>query len=160
MNEAEFCTIIKNSFPEDYIYKIPDPSGAFSMTVKRTFDGIGMIEQGGVLHPFYWEAKYLPKASAFNFNRIEVHQDKYLRWYRKIPGAISWVIIGINFGRADKRVFILDWDEDFGKLYAKGFSIHKKFLEKLPYNEVHKGKFEPVEVISYKKLEEIMGPII
>ena len=36
MNEAQFCGWIKNSFPEDHIFKIPDPSsGNFAMTVKR-----------------------------------------------------------------------------------------------------------------------------
>lgn len=158
MNEAQFCGWIKNSFPEDHIFKIPDTSsGNFAMTVKRAFDGIGMIEQDGILHPLYWEAKYLPKAGAFNFNRIEPHQDKYLRIYKQIPGAVSYVIVGIDFGRSDKRVFIFDWDEDFGKLYAKGFSIHKKFLEKLPYNEVHKQKFELTNIITIQTLLDVYG---
>lgn len=156
MNESEFCTIIKNSFPKDFIYKIPDPTGQFSMTIKRTFDGIGMIEVDREIHPLYWEAKYLPKAGAFNFNRIEVHQDYYLRFYKKIPNAISYIIVGINFGRADKRVFIFDWDEDFGKLYKEGFSIHKKVLEKLPYNKISKGKFAVENIITYKKLMELV----
>lgn len=157
MNEAQFCTVIKNSFPEDCIYKIPDPSSLYSQTVKRIFDGIGMIEVEGTLHPLYWEAKYLKKAGAFNFKRIEPHQDKYLRLYRRIPGSVVWVVIGMDFGRADKRVFILDWDDRFGLLYEKGFSIHKKILEQLPYNKISKGVFSPDNIITYDVLQRVAG---
>ena len=152
MNEAQFCGIIKNSFPKDWIFKIPDPSGDFAMTVKRAFDGIGMIQKEDGIHFLCWEAKYLSKAGAFNFQRIELHQDFFLRQFRHAMGVISYVIVGIDFGRADKRVFIFDWDEDFGKLYTEGFSIHKKILEKLPYNKVTKQAFEVKNIIDYKTL--------
>lgn len=154
MNEAQFCGLIKASFPKDWIFKIPDPSGAYAMTVKRAFDGIGMIQKEDGVHFLCWEAKYLPKAGAFNFNRVEPHQDFYLREYKKAMGVISYLIVGIDFGRADKRVFIFDWDEDFGKLYAKGFSIHKKDLERLPYNKVSKGAFPLDNIITFQTLKE------
>ena len=66
-NEAEVCTIIRNSLVSGF--KVPDPSGAFQSTSQRCFDGIGTIEKEDGLHFVCWEAKYLKSMSAFPFSR-------------------------------------------------------------------------------------------
>ena len=103
-----------------------------------------------------WEAKFLKTYSAFNFNRIEEHQNFYLTEYQK-SGVKSFVIVGVNCGRADIRVFVFDWNEKFSELYKNGFSIHKKYLEKLPYNKVSKGVFKFENIIKYDELISLIN---
>ena len=150
MNEAQFCTIIKNSMIDGF--KIPDPTGQFSSTIKRAYDGIGLLNIDNELRFCCWEAKWLKTLSAFNFSKIEPHQDYFLRAHRKAKNVLSYLIVGIDASRADKRVYIFDWDEDFGKLYQNGFSIHKKRLELLPYNKIIKSKFNFSNIIKYNQL--------
>ena len=75
-NEAEFCNVVKKSMICSY--KIPDPSGVYANTIKRSFDGIGMLLINDELKFVCWEAKFLKKPQAFNFNRIEKHQSFYI----------------------------------------------------------------------------------
>ena len=153
-NEAEFSTITKNSIIAGF--KIPDPQGMAAMTAsKRAFDGIGMIKENDELVFLCWETKFLKSMGAFSLKRVEEHQDFYLREYRKAKSIKSWVILGVDVGRNDKRAYIFDWDERFGELYKKGFSIHKKYLEKLPYNEIHKKLFEYNNIITFEVLQSI-----
>lgn len=156
-SEAELCTIVKHSL--DNCAKIPDPSNGFSSTSIRTFDGIGTINKSDGLHFVCWEAKFLKSMQAFAFSRIEPHQNFYLTKYAECIGVISYVIVGINAGRADQRAYIFLWDDFMSQLYLNKFSIHKKFLEKLPYNEIHKGKFDFNKIIDKKVLSDIYGNI-
>lgn len=151
-SEAEFCTIVNHSLICGN--KIPDPSSAFSSTTKRCFDGIGMLEVDGQLKFLCWEAKLLKKPMAFNFNRIESHQSYFLNEYKK-SGILCYVIVCVDYGRADKRVFIFDWDERMDSLYREGFSIHLKKLNCLPYNKVEKKQFKFENIISYEDLIKI-----
>lgn len=107
------------------------------------------------MHFCCWEAKWLKSMSAFNFKRVEPHQDYFIRAHRKAKGVLGYVIVGIDVGRADKRAYIFDWNEDFGKLYQQGFSIHAKYLEKLPYNKISKGIFEFKEIITIETLKKL-----
>ena len=152
-NEAELCTIIAKSFT--FGWKIPDPSGNYFQTSIRAFDGIAtqMFEDG--LHFVCWEAKYLKSPGAFAFTRIEPHQNEYLVEFRKAKEVKSMVLVGIDFGRSDKRVFIFDWDENFSELYKIKFSIHLKELEKLPYNKISKGTFSFDNIITYDMLKKV-----
>ena len=155
MNEAQFCTVIKNSMIDGF--KIPDPTGQFSATIKRAYDGIGLLEKEDGLHFCCWEAKWLKDMCAFPFKRVEPHQDYFIRAHKKAKEVLGYVIVGVDAARNDKRVLIFDWDEDFGKLYQAGFSIHKKYLEQLPYNKMSKGIFEFKEIITIDTLLKLYG---
>ncbi len=150
-NEAEFCTVIKHSLTTSY--KICDDPNGFGS--RRCFDGIGMLSINDKLTFVCWEAKFLKTYSAFNFNRIEEHQNFYLTEYQK-SGVKSFVIVGINCGRADIRVFVFDWNEQFSELYKNGFSLHKKDLDKLPYNKVSKGAFRFDNIITYAQMQALL----
>lgn len=154
-NEADVCTIIKNSLLNGS--KIPDPSGAYTHTSQRTFDGIGAIEKKDGLHFVCWEAKYLKSMSAFPFSKIEPHQNYYLNVYNKCIGVISYVILGVNVARGDQRIYVFEWNDFMGELYENKFSIHKDKLEKLPYNEVHKGTFNFDNIITKDILSSTFG---
>lgn len=97
--------------------------------------------------------------SAFNFQKIEIHQNAYLNTYNKCIGVISYVILGVNVGRGDQRMYVFEWNDFMGQLYENKFSIHKDKLEKLPYNEVHKGKFTFEKVINKDELNKVYGNI-
>lgn len=152
-NEAEFCTVIKNSLVVGY--KQPDPSGQYTNTSIRSCDGFGMIQNGNKLNFVCWEAKFLKKPGAFSFKRIEPHQNYYLTEWKKAESIRCFIIVGVDYGRADKRAFVFEWDNDFGELYKIGFSIHLKELNKLPYNKISKGKFTFDNIITYSMLKEI-----
>lgn len=154
-NEAEFCTVVKNSMINGF--KIPDPSDMFNATSKRCFDGIGTLMIDDKLTFVCWEAKYLKSMSAFNFNRIEEHQNYYLTEFHKAESIKSYLIVGVNCGRADIRVFVFDWNEKFSELYKNGFSIHKKYLEKMPYNKVSKGIFKFENIVKYDELISLIN---
>lgn len=106
--------------------------------------------------PLYLEAKFNKDPSAFNFNRIEEHQAYYLDEFAKIPDAICYVALGVQWARGDCRSFIFEW-RDISELYKKGFSIHKKELEKLPYNSIKKEVFTFDNIITRETLVSIYG---
>ena len=94
---------------------------------------------------------------AFPFSKIEPHQNFFLNEYNKCMGVISYVILGVNAGRGDQRMYVFEWNDFMGELYKNRFSIHKDKLEKLPYNEVHKGLFNFEKIITRLDLEKIYG---
>lgn len=160
-NEAELCTIIRNSMINGV--KIPDPSGNFTQTSIRCFDGIGMLPAKDFgyeenMNVFVcWEAKYLKEPKAFSLKRVEDHQAFYLSAFSKAMCTQSLLILGVDFGRADKRVFVFKWTDTMAKLFKEGFSFHKDILYKLPFNEVHKDTFEFKKYIDDKVLIDIYG---
>lgn len=95
--------------------------------------------------------------SAFNFQKIEPHQNYYLNTYNKCNGIISYVILGINVARGDQRMYVFEWNDFMGELYKNKFSIHKDKLEQLPYNEVHKNLFTFDNIITKETLEKVYG---
>lgn len=150
-NEAHLCTIISKSLLHGY--KIPDPSTDFKTTSIRCFDGIGMVPESvfNTTAPTFicWEAKHIKKLSAFSFKRIEPHQDMYLSAFATAVGIRALLFVGFSVNKGDNRVYIFDYKDCGHDLYQHGFSIHKPFLEKLPYNEIHKERF-PIEKVIYK----------
>ena len=147
-NESEFCTIIRNSMQSGF--KIPDASGSFTSTSMRAFDGIGLLPEcytGESDDPenfsfICWEGKFMKVMGAFSFSRIEAHQAQYLYAYQKAKNVYSYVILGMDLGRNDKRAYVFEVDDLFIQYFTNGLSIHKKYLEQLPYEIIKKGKFE------------------
>lgn len=151
-NEAEYCTCIVKSLNEVGVgFKIPDSTGTWA-TSKRCFDIIGRINA----HPAYIEAKFNKSMSAFNLARIEPHQATYLDEFAKIPNAVCIIALGVQAGRGDVRSYLFDW-RDLSDLYKKGFSIHSKYLEQLPYNKISKGLFDFYNIIKKEDLQKVYG---
>lgn len=152
-NEAEFCSAIVRSLNEngDLGWKIPDSAGMWT-TSARVFDIMGRIYD----RPLYIEAKFNKSFSAFNLNRIEPHQAYYLDEFNKISNAVCLILFGTNVSRGDVRSYIFKWDALTG-LYKRGFSIHKKVLEKMPFNPVKKGLFSFFNVIDKELMKEMYG---
>ena len=145
-NESEFCTIIKNSMVDGF--KIPDPSGDFAMTIKRAFDGIGMIEKDNKFTFVCWEAKFLKELKAFSFKNVRDHQDYYLNSYTRADNILCYLIVGIDVSRTDKRAYIFDYKDIGHELYQKEISLHKSILDKLPYNPIKNGLFSFNNIIT------------
>lgn len=149
-NEAEFCGVIKHSL--DNVYKIPDPSSDYASTSLRCFDGVATIKENDKQYFICWEAKFMKAMQAFNFQRIEPHQNYWLNTFNKCENVRSYVILGVSVSRGDNRAYIFEWNDKMGELYNSKFSIHKKQLMSLPYNEIHKSRFEFKNIITYEDL--------
>ena len=156
VNEAELCTIIKNSMIDGV--KIPDPSGNYNHTSIRCFDGIGMLpastfgEESGDKLFICWEAKYLKEPKAFSLKAVEPHQAYYLSSFSTAKNVKSLLILGVVFGRGDKRVFVFEWTETLKKLFDLGFSFHKDKLMQLPFNFVSKDPNSNKSIFNFEYL--------
>lgn len=168
-DEAEFNRIVSNSLKASktvvngqeisgWGYKISDAAGAYLMaTVKSPFDGFGILAKDGNLYNVYFESKFNKTISAINLNRIEPHQMESLVATNVTLSSKSLFCLGVNGEkRGDNRAYIFDV-EAVKELYYEGFSIHKKFLEQLPYNEIHKGLFSFDNIIDKNTLYAVLG---
>jgi len=171
-NEQIINTMVKKSFALDggFGFKISDPPKSAAMNVqKNPFDGFGVINTTLIKDetykkftsnfiPFYWEAKFMKEVSAFALKRIEIHQAYYLNNTLKLPETFSIVPLGIYAKRGEVRIYLFEW-EALSQLYENGFSIHKKFLEKLPFNKVvlKEGLFSIDHIITKKTLLDLYG---
>lgn len=133
MEESSLNTIIKNSLV--WASKIPDPSNEFAKTSARAFDGFGVLNH----KPLYWEAKYLSKLQSFDLQRIADHQiDNLCAIKEQLPDSHCWVILGVDCGRADKRVYIFDDPFLIRDRRSEKQNFLKKELEALPYIKIKK----------------------
>ena len=173
-SEKEINTIVKKSFSKDgFGFKISDPPKAAATCVqKNPFDGFGVINvdlikddyfktQKSYSHtfvPLYWESKFSKEMSAFSLKRIEEHQAYYLNHTLKLKDTFSVVPFGVYVKRGEVRIYLFDW-EALADLYKREFSIHKKFLEKLPYNKVviKDGIFSIDHIIVKNDLKNVYG---
>ena len=153
-SEKNINTMVKNSLAlaGGFCFKIADPPKSAAMSAqKNPFDGFGVIsasamkceayaarylgqDRSGYV-PAYWESKFLGEFGAFSLKMLEDHQAGYLDWCAKLPRAVVLTPLGIYHDRGDMRIYLFDWNA-LSPLYAKGFSIHKKFLAKLAFNQV------------------------
>ena len=168
-DEAEFNRIVANSLKASktiingdevngWGYKISDAAGAYLMaTIKSPFDGFGILAKDGQVFNVYFESKFNKSLSAINLNRIEPHQMESLLATSVTPSSKSLFCLGLNGEkRGDNRAYIFDVSA-VSELYYEGFSIHKKFLEQLPYNEIHKGLFSFDHIITKDELYKVIG---
>ena len=139
MDEQKFNTIIGNSL--DWRFKIPDAGG-----MAKPFDGIGLFK--GL--PVYWEAKNLKKVEAFNFNRLEDHQIfNLLTIQQQLKQVHAWFIVCVDFGRADKRVFLFrDMDYINNRKKNKKRILKKEWLERKNYVKIKKELIDLEELLS------------
>lgn len=140
-NEAETCTVLKNSLISQghYAYKIPDPSSQFGATTQRPFDMFGIIQD----KPFYCEVKYLNKLQSFNLERIEDHQIQNLvDIQRRMPNALCWIVLGVKNGRGDSRFYFFKDIFTIEQRRLNKQNFLKKELETLTYFSVRKNIIE------------------
>lgn len=142
MTENQLNSIIGKSL--DWRHKIGD-AGVF----QKPFDGIGIYNGQSV----YWEAKNLKKAEAFNFNRLENHQINNLLTVQKLnPSSLTLLLIAVDFGRADKRVFVFKDMDYINKRKENKESIKKKeFENRKNYVVIKKGLIDMGEIVSMDK---------
>lgn len=165
-NEAEVCSIITRSY--DKLVKIPDPSGNFTQTSIRCFDGIGSLPISVIFNDeteekdvfVCWEAKHLKGMQAFSFKRVEPHQDYYLAEYSKCDNVYALLLVGVSVARGDNRIYVFDYSSCGHYLYQANWSIHKQYLEKLPYNKVSKGQFKIENIIRWPELITAYGSLL
>lgn len=156
-NEAEYCSCIVRSLNNCGLgWKIPDPNSSYACTVKRAFDIMGRIDKDSHSSAVYIEAKYSKDACSFSLKRIEDHQGWYLTQFNKIDNSLCYIAYGCTYKRGDVRSFIFEW-KSLKPLFDVGFSIHKKYLDKLPYNKIKEGLFAFENVITSKELCEAYG---
>ena len=134
MLESDFNSIVTKSFNSQggMGFKIPDERSTITgFHSKNPYDVYGLY--GGKF--WAWESKWMNKPQSFNFNRLEEHQiDNLIKAYELMKGnGISVFAIGIDYGRADKRVFI--WkNEDLYEIKERknqGNNILKKEFDSL-----------------------------
>jgi len=177
-SEKNINTMVKNSLAVTggFCFKIADPQkGAAMSSQKNPFDGFGVISPKVIAGaktfldvypgkydadyvPLYWESKFKSTFEAFSLTLVEEHQGYYLDWVSKLPNSLTLLPLGVYMGRGDIRVYLFDWNA-VSPLYHKRFSIHKAYLEKLPYNQVtlKTGLFEAANIITKGDLDAIYG---
>ena len=136
-NEAECCTIIKNSFITlgQVMWKIPDPSGQYTQTIQRPFDLFGTWRG----KPIYMEVKYINKLKSFDLQRIEEHQITSLLALKNVlPESICCIALGVKVGRGDNRIYFFTDIYDIERRRTNKQNYKKKELESLPYYPIHK----------------------
>ena len=127
MLEKNFQTYMTHSFREAgaFLYKISDASWE-----KKPFDCFGVYKG----KPIAMELKWLTTPKAFPMTRFEDHQlQGLLDWWKS--GGWGALVIGVDFGRSDKRLYIWKNEELLGLEQRKKDkrNILKKEFEALPY---------------------------
>ena len=146
MNEAKLNTIIGHSM--QWHFKPKDNTGQL-----LCFDGFAIMDG----KPMYWEAKNLTKPGAFNFSRLEDHQIANLLFIQstlKVPNYCL-ILIGVDFGRADKRVYVFKDMAYIDKRKKEKKSILKKeFAKRKNYVLVRNGLINVEEMINLSHEDE------
>lgn len=111
MLENAFNTLVTRSLniPGGYGYKIPDTFSSIGTRSIAPFDGFGVYtSKEGKSYPVYFESKSLSEPKAFPLTRLEDHQiSSLLKFYNALgDNALVLFLICVDFGRADKRVFV------------------------------------------------------
>lgn len=151
MLESDFNTIVTKSFNSQggHGFKIPDERSTITgFHSKNPYDVYGLYKG-----KFWaWESKWMNKVQSFNFNRLEEHQINNLIKDYEIMGDNSLCIfaIGIDFGRADKRIFVWGNSELYNireRKFAKKNILGKEFQNLDNYVRISKGEIPLDEVI-------------
>ena len=156
--ETAFNSIVSRSLnlkEESFGYKIADTFSTSGTRSLSPFDGFGMyVSESGKVYPVYWESKSLNEPKAFPMTRLEDHQINYLiKLYNALgEDALCLFLICVDFGRADKRVFV--W-KNKDLLYIKERKNQKKNILKKEFETLN--NFVRVEhnIIDFQKILEM-----
>lgn len=127
MLEKNFQTYMTHSIKETggFLYKIPDCG--FD---RKPFDCCGVYKG----KPIAMELKWLSSPKAFPMSRLEDHQLAGLKeWWQ--AGGWAALVIGVDFARGDKRIYVWKNEELLGLEQRKKDkrNILKKEFQALPY---------------------------
>lgn len=162
MEEKGFNSLVQNVINQcdneyGWCFKIPDPNYQEIMrgAVKRPLDLIGVL----LGKSFFIESKFIKGLSAFNFSRIEEHQDKNLTNLVSLLSDTDYVGVFVAFWEPRTRFEFIYLDYAL-ILYLRENgvnSIHKKTLQKLKdagyFIEIKK-KFFDLKILQEKKINE------
>lgn len=151
MLESEFNSIVTKSLNNQggFGFKIPDERSTITgFHSKNPYDIYGLYKNNFVA----WESKWLNKPQAFNFDRLEEHQiNNLIKSFELINNCLAVFAIGVDFGRADKRVFI--WkNKDLYKIKERKQSktniFKKEFEERQNYIKISKGMIDFEQILN------------
>lgn len=110
MIESDFNSLVVRSLNSQggFGYKIPDTFSVYTkQRNKAPYDIYGYFNNRFLC----CESKWLQKPQAFPLTRLEDHQiENLIKAHEMIPNAYALFLIGVDFGRNDKRVFV--WKND------------------------------------------------
>lgn len=146
-NEAEFNTIVTRSL--SFGHKIGDQRSTSGYHIKNPFDGFGIASTELGNFPVYFESKYIRNLSAFNWNRLEDHQiDALLACKHLLPDCLVLFLICVDFGRADKRVFVFrDIDYINSRKQLKQSITKKEFIDRKNFIRIKYSKIDFNEIV-------------
>ena len=137
MLEENFNTIVSHSL--DFGYKIADTFSSAGTRSKSPFDGFG-IHKG---HLVVWESKWLKTPKAFQFSRLQDHQIENLLRFSKVENCVALFLIGVDFGRGDKRVFYwTDMDYIDERKRSSQSILKKEFLSLTNFVKIKKDRID------------------
>ena len=156
--ESAFNSIVSRSLSlkeSSFGYKIADTFSSGGARSLSPFDGFGVyVSETGKGYPVYWESKSLKEPKSFPLTRLEDHQINYLiKLYNALgEDALCLFLICVDFGRADKRVFV--W-KNKDLLYIKERKDQKKNILKKEFETLN--NFIRVErsTIDFQKILEM-----
>ena len=151
MVESDFNSLVVKSLNNQggFGYKIPDTFSVYSkQRNKAPYDIFGYYKGRFVC----CESKWLQKPQSFPFTRLEDHQiENLLKAHEMVENSLSLFLIGVDFGRNDKRVFV--WKNtdlyNIDKRKKEKDNIYKKEFESLQnYVKIEKGQVDFEKIIS------------
>lgn len=134
MLESDFNSIIVKSLNTQggYGYKIPDTFSIYSQQRnKAPYDIFGYYKGKFIC----CESKWLPQPKAFPLTRLEEHQiENLIKAYENIENSIALFIIGVDFGKSDKRCYI--WKNE-SLYYIRERKENKKNILKKEFEQLN-----------------------
>lgn len=151
MLESDFNSIVVRSLNQQggYGYKIPDTFSVYSHQRNTApYDIFGYYNGKFVC----CESKWLQKPQAFNLNRLEDHQiTNLIKAYELMRGnGISLFVIGVDYGKGDKRVYRWKNEELYNILDRKNNKqsiLKKEFEQNEDYIKIYKGLLNIEELL-------------
>ena len=147
-NEAEFNTIVTHSLT--FGHKIGDQGSTITgFHGKNPFDGFGIASTDLGNYPVYFESKFLKEPSAFNWSRLEDHQIENLLLCKKLlPDCLALFLVCVDFGRANKKVFVFrDMEYISNRKLSKKSITKKEFIARQNFILIKKNKIDFDEII-------------
>ena len=157
MLESDFNSIVTKSFNSQggYGFKIPDERSTITgFHSKNPYDVFGLREG-----KFWaWESKWMNKVQSFNFNRLEQHQiDNLIKAYEIMgDNSVCVFAVGVDFGRADKRIFVWGNSELYNireRKLSKNNILGKEFQKLDNFVTISKGEIplDKIQELIYKE---------
>lgn len=151
VQESDFNSIVTKSLNSQggFGFKIPDERSTLTgFHSKNPYDIFGLFENNFVA----WESKWMNKPQSFNFERLEQHQiDNLIKAFELIDNCMSVFAVGIDFGRADKRVFIWKNEDLYEILKRKNDKkniLKKEFEQRTNYVKISGGQINMTDVLN------------